>query len=42
VQDIELIFHSTGGVFVNKAQVTEPDIYALNGVIHVVNAVILP
>lgn len=33
---------STRGVFVNKAQVTVPDIYASNGVIHVVNSVILP
>lgn len=34
-------FLFAGGVFVNKAQVIEPDIFATNGVIHIVNAVIL-
>ncbi len=31
-----------GGVSINKAKVTEADIYATNGVIHVVDEVILP
>jgi uncharacterized surface protein with fasciclin (FAS1) repeats len=31
-----------GGVMVNKARVTKADIEASNGVIHVINAVILP
>ncbi len=33
---------NTGGVFINGAQVTVADIQTLNGVVHVVDAVILP
>ena len=31
-----------GKVFVNKARVTQPDVMASNGVIHVINRVLLP
>ena len=33
---------SDGGVFVNGAQVTTADIAATNGIVHVINTVILP
>ena len=33
---------SGGNVFVNKAKVTRPDVIASNGVIHVVNRVLIP
>jgi uncharacterized surface protein with fasciclin (FAS1) repeats len=33
---------SGGNVFVNKAKVTRPDVMASNGVIHVVNRVLIP
>lgn len=31
-----------GNVFVNKAKVTQPDVEASNGIIHVINRVLLP
>jgi uncharacterized surface protein with fasciclin (FAS1) repeats len=33
---------SAGKVYVNKAQVTKPDLKASNGVIHVINRVLIP
>ena len=33
---------SSSNVFVNKAKVTKPDVMASNGVIHVVNRVLIP
>ena len=33
---------SGSNVFVNKAKVTKPDVMASNGVIHVVNRVLIP
>ena len=40
-QDIT-ITHEDGGVQVNGANVTQADVAATNGVIHVIDAVILP
>jgi transforming growth factor-beta-induced protein len=37
-----LIKVNKGGVFVNQAQVTMPDVMASNGVIHVINKVLIP
>ena len=42
VQGSELTVSTTGGVMVDKAKVTATDIVADNGVIHVINSVILP
>jgi uncharacterized surface protein with fasciclin (FAS1) repeats len=39
---LKLTATSTGNVFVNQAQVTAVDINADNGVVHVLNAVVLP
>ena len=39
---LKLTATSTGNVFVNQAQVTLPDVGANNGVVHVINAVVLP
>jgi uncharacterized surface protein with fasciclin (FAS1) repeats len=39
---LKLTVTSTGNVFVNHAQVTAVDITADNGVVHVINAVVLP
>ena len=37
-----LIKVNKGGVFVNRAKVTTPDVMASNGVIHVINKVLIP
>jgi transforming growth factor-beta-induced protein len=37
-----LIKANMGGVFVNQAKVTTPDVMASNGVIHVINKVLIP
>jgi uncharacterized surface protein with fasciclin (FAS1) repeats len=37
-----LIKANKGGVFVNQAKVTTPDVMASNGVIHVINKVLIP
>ena len=42
VQGSELTISTTGGVMVDKAKVTATDIAADNGVIHVIDSVILP
>lgn len=42
VQGSELTVSTTGGVMVDKAKVTATDIVADNGVIHVIDSVILP
>ena len=42
VQGSELTVSTTGGVMVDKAKVTTTDIVADNGVIHVIDSVILP
>jgi len=39
---LKVTLTSTGNVFVNQAQVTAVDILADNGVVHVLNAVVLP
>ena len=39
---LKLTKKANGDVFVNQAQVTAPDIDATNGVVHVINAVVLP
>ena len=39
---LKVTLTSTGNVFVNQAQVTSVDILADNGVVHVLNAVVLP
>jgi len=39
---LKLTATSTGSVFVNQAQVTSVDINADNGIVHVLNAVVLP
>jgi uncharacterized surface protein with fasciclin (FAS1) repeats len=42
VQGSELTVSTTGGVMVDKAKVTATDIVADNGVIHVIDSVIIP
>lgn len=42
VQGSELTVSTTGGVMVDKAKVTATDIAADNGVIHVIDSVVLP
>ena len=42
VQGSELTISTTGGVMVDKAKVTSTDIVADNGVIHVIDSVIMP
>ena len=42
VQGSELTVGTTGGVMVNNAKVTATDIVADNGVIHVIDSVLLP
>jgi uncharacterized surface protein with fasciclin (FAS1) repeats len=42
VQGAELVIATTGGVMVNNAKVTKTDIVADNGVIHVIDTVVLP
>ncbi|PTT89907.1 hypothetical protein DBR42_06950 [Pelomonas sp. HMWF004] len=42
VQGSELTIGTTGGVTVDKAKVTATDIVADNGVIHVIDSVVLP
>ena len=42
VQGTELTMTTTGGVMVDKAKVTGTDIMADNGVIHVIDSVIMP
>jgi uncharacterized surface protein with fasciclin (FAS1) repeats len=42
VQGGELTFATTGGVMVDNAKVTAVDIVADNGVIHVIDSVVLP
>lgn len=42
VQGSELTISTTGGVMVDKAKVTKTDIVADNGVIHVIDSVIMP
>ena len=42
VQGAELTVSTTGGVMVDKAKVTATDIVADNGVIHVIDSVIMP
>jgi len=42
VQGSALTVSTTGGVMVDKARVTAADIVASNGVIHVIDAVVLP
>jgi uncharacterized surface protein with fasciclin (FAS1) repeats len=42
VEGSELALNGTDGVMVNKAKVTRPDIEASNGVIHVIDAVLMP
>jgi len=42
VQGSELTISTTGGVMVDKAKVTATDIVADNGVIHVIDSVIVP
>jgi len=42
VQGSELTIGTTGGVTVDKAKVTKTDIAASNGVIHVIDTVVMP
>jgi len=42
VQGSEITISTTGGVMVDKAKVTATDIVADNGVIHVIDSVIMP
>ena len=42
VQGSELTVTTTGGVMVDKAKVVKTDIVADNGVIHVIDSVIMP
>jgi uncharacterized surface protein with fasciclin (FAS1) repeats len=42
VQGSEMTISTTGGVMVDKAKVTKTDIVADNGVIHVIDSVIMP
>jgi uncharacterized surface protein with fasciclin (FAS1) repeats len=42
VQGSEITISTTGGVMVDKAKVTATDIVANNGVIHVIDTVIIP
>jgi uncharacterized surface protein with fasciclin (FAS1) repeats len=42
VQGSELTISTTGGVMVDKAKVTATDIVADNGVIHVIDTVVIP
>ena len=42
VQGSELTLSTSGGVKVNDAHVVQPDIVADNGVIHVIDSVVLP
>ena len=42
VEGKDLTVHTRGGVFVDHAYVTKPDIPVLNGVIHVIDAVLVP
>jgi len=42
VQGSELTVSTSGGVMVDKAKVTATDIVADNGVIHVIDSVIMP
>ena len=42
VQGSELTIATTGGVMVDKAKVTKTDITADNGVIHVIDSVLMP
>lgn len=42
VEGSELTFSTTGGVMVNDAKVITPDVPASNGVIHVIDKVLLP
>jgi uncharacterized surface protein with fasciclin (FAS1) repeats len=42
VQGSELTITTTGGVMVDKAKVTKTDIAADNGVIHVIDSVLMP
>jgi transforming growth factor-beta-induced protein len=39
---LKLTLTSTGNVFINQSQVTAPNLNAANGVVHVVNKVLLP
>lgn len=39
---LKLTLTSTGNVFINQAQVTAPNLSAANGVVHVLNKVLLP
>jgi uncharacterized surface protein with fasciclin (FAS1) repeats len=42
VEGAELAIDGTNGVMVNKAKVATPDIWASNGVIHVIDMVLMP
>ena len=42
VEGSELTFSTTGGIMVNDAKITTPDVPASNGVIHVIDKVLLP
>ena len=42
VEGSELTFSTTGGVMVNDAKVITPDVQASNGVIHVIDKVLVP
>jgi uncharacterized surface protein with fasciclin (FAS1) repeats len=42
VQGSELMLGTTGGVTVNQAKVVQADVVASNGVIHVIDSVVLP
>lgn len=42
VEGSELTFSTTGGIMVHDARITTPDVPASNGVIHVIDKVLLP
>ena len=41
-EDTEITINENGEVFINDAQITQTDVFTTNGIIHVIDAVLLP